>query len=125
MVGAEQGVVPVELRVPDPGDPDRDPGLGGGQEAGDHVRLVAVRDRDDHVGIGYLRAFQHLRTAAAPDNGLHVERLGDLLESLLVPVDDDGVDPLAREDVGDMISDLAGPDDDHFHFGITIDLSAE
>ena len=49
----------------------------------------------------------------------------DLPEPLLVPVDDDGVDPLVGEDVGDMVSDLAGPDDDHFHFGITIDFSAE
>ena len=29
---------------------------------------------------------------------------------------------LVGEDVGDMVSDLTGPDDDHFHFGITIDV---
>ena len=109
------GAVPVQFQVADAGDPYGDPALCGGQQAGDHVRFVAVRDRDDHVGLGHARPFQDLGTAAAAQNGLHIERLRDLTQALFVPVDDDRVDPFAGEAVGDVVSDLSGPDDDHFH----------
>jgi hypothetical protein len=82
----------------------------------------AVRDRDDHIGLGHAHPFQDLGTAAAAQNGLHIERLRDLVKARFVPVDDDRIDPFAGEAVGDVLSDLAGTDDDHLHVIISICL---
>jgi hypothetical protein len=104
-----------QFHIADTGNPDGNPALGGGEEAGDHVRFVAVRDRDDHLGPGHARPLQDLGTAAASQDGLDIQHLRDLAQALFVPVDNDRIKSFAGEAVGDMVAYLAGPDDDHLH----------
>ena len=95
--------------------------LGGGVEegvgplAGDHVRLVAVGDREDHVGVLGPRLLQHVGVGAAPEHGADVEPVAQALEPRRVGVDHGDVVRLARQVLGDRAADLARAEDDDLH----------
>ncbi len=86
-----------------------------GDMAGDHVHLVGMRDRDQHVGIAGAGPLQDLRMGGVADQALHVEGVRQLFDQLARDVDDSDVIVLAGEIAGDVEADLAGAAHDDLH----------
>ena len=79
----------------------RDPGRGieqvPGHLAGDHVGLVAVGDREQHVRVLGPGAAQHVRVRREAGQGPEIEVLLEVTQRVRVAVDDRDVVRLARE----------------------------
>src|SRR6185369_9796395 len=84
--------------------------------ARDHVDRVAVRERDDDVGVAAARALDHVGVRGVADDGAHVEPILELAQHVGILVDDrDFVGFLAREAEGCGAADLAGTEDEYLH----------
>ncbi len=86
-----------------------------GQQAGDDVGFVVVRDRQEQVRVRRARLFQHGNIGGVPQQGGDVEFGPELIEHRGVGIDGDDLHVLAVKGPDDMIADLPCPDDDHFH----------
>lgn len=95
--------------------------LGGGFEqgitdlAGHHVHLVTVRDCDQHVGIVGAGLTQHVRMRRVAFDGLNVEPIPELAQSLCVLVHQRDVEGLSREMLGEGTPYLARSKNDDLH----------
>ncbi len=114
-VGAEQlGLIEEALR-PHAGDLGGRMEEGVGDLTGDHVGLVAVGDRNDHVGVFRAGTPQHVGVCAVAEDGAQIEAVLQLSEQLRNLVDDGDVVGLADQIRGHRGADLAGTEDDDLH----------
>ena len=97
----------------------RDPGRGVEQVechlAGDHVGLVAVGDREQHVGVLRPRAAQHVGVRREAGQGAEVEVLLEVAQRVRGVVDDGDVIGLAGERCGHRAAHLPGAQDEDLH----------
>ena len=86
-----------------------------GHVAGDHVDLVAVGERDDHVGVAGTGRLERTRTGGVALHRADVDAVLQVAQQALVRVDDgDVVGLFAGQVVRRSPADLAGPEDDDF-----------
>ena len=114
LLAEELGVVEV---LPGPHACDFGGGVeeGVGHLTGDHVGLVTVGDREDHVGVRRPRLLQDIGVGAAPEHGADVEAVAQALEPGRVGVDHGDVVRLARQVLRDRAAHLASAEDDDLH----------
>ena len=75
--------------------------------AGEHVDLVAARQRDQHVGVARAGALEDVGVRGVADDGAHVEPVLQLAQHVGVAVDDrDFVGLLAGQAEGGRATDL-------------------
>jgi hypothetical protein len=111
----EQAAVTRVIAGADP----RDLGPGAEQAPGDvtrhHVGLVAVGQRDDHVGITRAGRFERARTRGVALHGADVDAVLQVAQQRFVEVDDgDVVGFFPGEVVRGRATDLPGPENDDF-----------
>ena len=88
-----------------------------GDLAGDHVHLVAVRQRDDHVGVVGTGAFQYVRPGGVAHDGAHVEPVLQISQYRRLGVDDrDFVGFFRGEVIRSSGSDLACAENENIHY---------
>ena len=83
--------------------------------AGDHVDLVRLGHRDDHVGVGATGPFQYVRVRGEADERADVEGVADLLRQRRRLLDDGDVVVAVGQIAGDVEADLPGSANDEFH----------
>jgi hypothetical protein len=106
-IGAEQPRVTHILAGANAGDLRRSAKQRVRDLARDHVDLVAVRQRDHHVGILCACPLEHVGIRCIADDGAYVEPILQLAQHLRVAIDDrDLVRLLAGKAVGDRRADL-------------------
>ncbi len=89
---------------------------GVGDLAGDHVELIAVGQRNDHVGIAGARPFQHVGVGSMADNGAHIEPVLQLAQRSRVDIDDrDLIGLFTGKLVGDVGAYLSGSENQNIH----------
>jgi hypothetical protein len=86
-----------------------------GQLAGDQIGLVALGHGDDHVGIVGAGIAQHAGRCRIADHGAQVELVLQLHQAWAVVVDHRDVVFFRNQAFGHAGTDLAGPENDHFH----------
>jgi len=95
-----------------PGNLGRDVEHGRGQLAGDQVGLVALGDRENHVGVAGSGAFQGFRMAGIADYGAQVEAILQFAQATGIGIDDGDVVGFGYQILGHGTADLAGAEDD-------------
>ena len=83
--------------------------------AGDHVHLVRIGDRDQHVGLLGTRHLQRAGMRGVANEGAHVERVVDLADQVRRLVDDGDVIALGGQIAGDAGANLPRAADNHVH----------
>ena len=116
--------IQIALR-PEPRDLARDGEDGMGHLAGDHVHLVGMGGRDDHVGIARPGLFQHIRVRGEADDALHIQHIGGPADQIGVLVHQRDVVPLAGKLAGDLPPDLPRAADDDLHGALRLCLTAQ
>jgi len=86
-----------------------------GHLAGDHVDLVAVGDRYQHVGIVGTGLAQHGGEGAATDNGADIQAVAQVAQALGIGIDHGDVVGFPGQVFGERAADLAGTEDDDLH----------
>ena len=82
----------------------------------DHVDLVAVCQRDDHIGVSGARSLENVRVACMADNRAYVEAILEIPERTGVSIDDgDLVSLFARKLMGNARADPPGSEDQYIH----------
>ena len=81
-----------------------------------HVDLVAVCQRDDHIGVSSARSLEYIRVACVADNRAYVEAILEVPERTGVSIDDgDLVSLFARKLMGNARADSPGSEDQYIH----------
>lgn len=81
-----------------------------------HIDLVAVCQRDDHIGFGGARPLEYIRVACMADNRAYVEAILEIPERTGVSIDDgDLVSLFARKLMGNARADPPGSEDQYIH----------
>src|SRR6185295_5267426 len=115
-VRAEQLLAAHELARVDSRDPSRRAEQRERDLARDHVDRVAVRERDDDVGVAAARALDHVGVRRVADDGAHVEPVLELAQHVGILVDDrDLVGFFARKAERGGAADLPGAEDEYLH----------
>jgi hypothetical protein len=112
---ADQLGVVLEVGAAHARDPRRDVEHLRGEVAGDEVGLVALRRRDQHVGVVGARVAQHRGLRGVAGDGAQVEPVLQLGEARRVGVDDGDVVLFRDEALGDRRADPSGAQDDDLH----------
>ena len=86
-----------------------------GHLAGDHVGLVAVGHRDEHVGIFGAGPLQYIGTRAVAGDGADVEAVLEVAQHIGVGIDHGDVVGLAGQVLGQRAADLSGTEYDDLH----------
>ena len=113
--GVEQRLLAQVGAGADPRDPGRGVEQVEGHLAGDHVGLVAVGDREQHVGVLRPRAAQHVGVRGEAGQGAEIEVLLQVAERVRVAVDDGDVVGLSRQRCGHRAAHLPGAEDEDPH----------
>ena len=101
--------------VADPGNLDRHLKEGFGHLTGDHIDLIRIGNRDQHVGVRGVGMIQEIRVGGITNQGLDVELFTDFLDQFRRPVDDGNVIVLFGQILGNAVPNLASAANDHFH----------
>ena len=113
--GIEQlGIVEIALGA-HPGDFGGSVKQGVGDLAGDHVSLVAVGYRQDHIRILGAGPHQDIRLSCMPFYRVQIEPVLQLHQERLVLIDYRNVIGFADQCVGHRAADLACAQDNYFH----------
>ena len=86
-----------------------------GHLAGDHVGLVAVGHRHQHVGIVGTGLTQYRGQRAAALHGADIQAIAEVAQALAVGVDHGDVVGLAGQVFRQRAADLPCTEDDDFH----------
>ena len=95
--------------------------LGGGAEqgvghlTGDHVDLVRVGHRDQHVRIFGAGFLEYCRVAAHAAHGADIQAVTQLAQALIIGVDDRDVVAFIGQVFGQSATHLAGTENNDFH----------
>ncbi len=103
------------VRGADACDLGRDVEHGGGELARDHVDLVALRDREQHVRVSRAGLLQHRRLRGVAGHGPQIETVLQSLQPRGVDIDDGNVVCFGYEVLGDRGTDLPGAKNDDAH----------
>jgi hypothetical protein len=81
-----------------------------------HVHFIRARERNDDVGLGGARRFEHRRIRGIAGDRANVETILQISQGVFVHVDDgDFVRLFARQVIRSGATDLPGAEDDDFH----------
>ncbi len=86
-----------------------------GDLAGDHVGLIAVGHRHQHVGIVRAGLAQDGRERGAALYGADVQAVAEITQAFTIGVDDGDVVGFAGQVFGQRSADLACAENDDFH----------
>src|SRR5690625_2041071 len=115
-VAIAEEIVPMQVFPgADPGDPGGGVKQQVGHLAGDHVDLIAVGHRHQHVGGIGPGAEQVVGVGGVADHGAHVQALSELVQALAVGVDHGDVAGFAGQLLGEAAPYLSRAQDDDFH----------
>ncbi|MND82009.1 hypothetical protein D3C80_738230 [compost metagenome] len=102
-------------RFAHPGDLGRGVEQGMGDLAGDHVGLVAVGYRHQHVGVVGAGLAQHGRERGAALDGTDVQAVAEVAQALAIGIDHGNVVGFAGQVLGQRTADLPCAQDDDLH----------
>ncbi|MNP13738.1 hypothetical protein D3C76_1060310 [compost metagenome] len=88
---------------------------GVGHLAGDHVGLVAVGYRHQHVGVVGAGLAQHGRERGAALDGTDVQAVAEVAQALAIGIDHGNVVGFAGQVLGQRTADLPCAEDDDLH----------
>jgi hypothetical protein len=94
---------------PDPGDLGRGIEQGVGDLTGDHVDFVVVGQRDQHVGVGCTRLFQHAGMRGVTADGAEIQPILQGLQAFSVSIDHGHIVGFARQDMRDRTPTCPAP----------------